>query len=124
PPPGEFSVPTPELKPDPPLKITGGSTPYQQPDNTHHVSIDITGTQTPGDSPKGCPGCYQGAGGGKGPPFTPGGQTAVPMINDPLDPKGLNGPLSLGEQQQIANTLSLLATGSSAEVLTLRPHAY
>jgi hypothetical protein len=40
---------------------------------------------------------------------------------NPLDPQGLNGPIPAGEQQQIANALSLIVNGNPSG---LNPHTY
>jgi hypothetical protein len=53
---------------------------------------------------------------------TPRGFTIVrPPGRDPLDPKGLNGPILPDEQQNVADALTLILNQDSS---TLYPHAY
>lgn len=61
-------------------------------------------------------------------PFRPNGVILVPNPGngvDPLDPKGLNVvPPTPAEQQDIVDTLNVIAQGSPAEIKRLQPHPY
>lgn len=58
-------------------------------------------------------------------PLKPGGMNVVPLPGiDPLDPKGLNKPLSPTEQQIIADTINTIIAPKPEDILTLKPHPY
>jgi hypothetical protein len=57
-------------------------------------------------------------------PFVPRPQTANPTDYNPLDPTGLNKPLTPGESQAVTDTLNTLINGAHAEVSALHPHPY
>ena len=53
---------------------------------------------------------------------TPKGYTLQHLAGqDPLDPQGLNAPITAAEQQKIANALTLLLNGAGS---ALQPHPY
>ena len=58
-------------------------------------------------------------------PLKPGGIDIVPFPGtDPLDPRGLNAPLSLEEQQAITDTVNAIITTRPEAIPTLNPHPY
>ena len=58
--------------------------------------------------------------------FSPGPPiiTQIPPGGNPLDPTGLNRPITPIEMQQIVNTLDIIASGSQQAIDSLYPHVY